>query len=372
MNNQEYNQNYQNTSGDVGKRYRKEEPYDASANFDVEDSVPRQQTPSQQGYGSAPVRRQQPQGYPAQQVRRQQYPQNGSVRRQQYPQNPNPQVRRPVGYGDSYDNRYDNRYDRQRYDDSYANYNRNQRNMQNVRRRPPKKKTSGVIIAIRVIAIILLIAGVAIAGMKLYSDITDKRAHNELSALSSDFNALYAKNSDFFGWIKIEDTVVDYPVMYSPNDPELYLHTDFDGDYSESGELFMDANCDPNGYHYLIYGHHMYNGSMFGSLPKYDDVDYYNEHKKIRFDTMSEKGEYEVFAVVYSQIYNEGDDVFRYYNCANLNDEAAYNYYVSNMKALSTIDTGITPVYGEKILTLSTCNYHTDDGRFVVCARKVQ
>ena len=146
---------------------------------------------------------------------------------------------------------------------------------------------------------------------------------------------------------------------------------DFDGDYSESGELFLDANSDPNGYHYLIYGHHMFNGSMFGSLPNYGEEDYYSEHRTIRFDTRFEKGEYEIFAVFYGQVYDDSVDTFKYYNCANLNDEATYNTYVANVKAMSIYDTGITPVYGEKIVTLSTCNYHTDDGRFVVCARKV-
>ena len=193
----------------------------------------------------------------------------------------------------------------------------------------------------------------------------------ELQQLSGDYEALYAKNHDFFGWMKIDDTLIDYPVMHVPNDNDKYLHTDFDGDYSESGELFMDGACNPDGNHFLIYGHHMYNGSMFGNLPKYDNVDYYNEHKIIHFNTRFEKADYEIFAIFYSQIYDANDTThFQYYECQNLDDEASYNYYVQNVKALSTFDTGITPLYGERIITLSTCNYHTQDGRFVVCARK--
>ena len=228
-----------------------------------------------------------------------------------------------------------------------------------------------IYIALRVIAVILLIGGLAIIGNKLYGYISDGREHNKLKELSADLNALHERNSDIFGWIKIDDTPVDYPVMYTPNDPEYYLHTDFDRDYSESGELFMDALCDPNGYHYLIYGHHMFNGSMFGSLPKYGDEDYFNSHRTFRFDTLYEQGEYEIFAVAYSQVFDDNAPDFKYYYCANLNDENNYNYYVQNVKAISIYDTGITPVYGEKLVTLSTCNYHTEDGRFIVCARKI-
>ena len=361
MSNQNQQQNYyRDPAPDYGKRYRKEDINTASYdNYDVEESVPRQRQIPQGGYRNVqPARRRpNPQGYGGGQARP----------RQPYQQNPQyyPDPRRQVGYGDSY-NGYDNRrVDRQRYDDRYNNYSE-------ARRRPVKKKTSGPVIAVRVVAIILLIAGIAIVGMKLYGYYDDNKGHNELKALSADMEALYAKNNDFFGWLKIDDTVVDYPVMYSPGDPELYLHADFDGNYSESGELFMDANCDPNGYHYLIYGHHMFNGSMFGSLPKYDDQEYYSQHRTFRFDTRFEKGEYEIFAIVYSQVYDDNDDVFKYYYYANLNDETTYNTYVANMKALSVIDTGVTPVYGEKIVSLSTCNYHTDDGRFVVCARKIQ
>lgn len=267
-----------------------------------------------------------------------------------------------------YDERYDERYDRrrapreyydERYDDRYDN-----------RSKKVKQKTSGGIIAVRVIAIILLIAGLGIAGYKLYEYYSDSKGHNELKALSHDFDQLYAKNNDFFGWLMIEDTVVDYPVMYSPDEPERYLHQDFDNDYSESGELFMDADCDPDGYHYLIYGHHMFNGSMFGSLPKYQDEDFFHEHQTFRFDTRFGMGEYEIFAVFYSKVYDEDDDVFKYYQYANLNDEGTYNYYVENVKAMSIYDTGITPEYGDRLVTLSTCNYHTDDGRFVVVARQ--
>ena len=373
MNNQNNYQNYPNSvdNGYRGKRFRDGgNDYEAPDNYDVAQE-PSSYQPRPQNYQGGQQnyypdnRRQYPQGYDNR--RRSQQPQNNGYRqgydnrgRQQYPRND--------GYGDNYENTYNrDRRPRGGYDDRY-----NARPRSGGGRKPPKKKTSTGIIVVRVIAVLLLLAGLGIVGVKLYHYIDDKLGHNRLAALSQDFDQLYEMNNDFFGWLKIEDTVIDYPVMYTPYEPEKYLHMDFDGNYSESGELFMDADCDPTGLHYLIYGHHMFNGTMFGSLPKYEDEDYYHEHNKLRFDTRSEMGEYEIFAVFYSQVYDDSDDVFKYYNCANLNDEGTYNYYVQNVKALSIYDTGITPQYGEKIVTLSTCNYHTEDGRFVVAAKKVQ
>ena len=346
------NQNYYQNNGDYGRRYRKEKTVSPYDNYDVEEPVPRQRQSDITAYEAEQIRR------------RQQYNQYNAQRRQQAVQRGYDYRNVPEGYGDNYDGRYhDPRYDRQRYDDRYVDY-------REPRAAKPKKRTSGALIAVRVMAIILLIAGIGIVGWKLYNYYIAEKAHNAL--MSKELYELNAANSDCFGWLEIEGTDIAYPVMYTPYEPEKYLHMNFDQEYSESGELFADASCDLNGYHYLIYGHHMYNGSMFGSLPNYGEEDYYNSHRTIRFNTLNETGEYEIFAVFYSQVYDESDDVFKYYNLANLNDEGTYNYYVSNVKAMSIYDTGITPVYGEKILTLSTCNYHTEDGRFVVCARKVQ
>ncbi|MBQ3265086.1 MAG: class B sortase [Ruminococcus sp.] len=350
-------------SGYQGKRFRNDDHsvYDEAErdNFDVSNEPQYQNHPSypqndddRPDYGS-----QSRQPYPQRRYGQQSY---GSARGQYPPQSD--------GYHDSYDvsSGY-GRHPQRRYDDNYQNYYQN-----DSRGRKPKRRTGTAIIVVRVIAVIMLLVGGYIIGAKLYSYYIDNKGHSSLQALSQDFDQLYAMNNDFFGWLKIDDTVIDYPVMHTPYDSERYLHMDFEGEYSESGELFMDADCDPYGMHYLIYGHHMFNGSMFGSLPKYEDQDYYSEHRTLRFDTLYEMGEYEIFAVFYSRIYDESEDVFKYYNCANLNDEWTYNYYVENVKALSVYDTGVTPQYGEKIVTLSTCNYHTDDGRFVVAARKIQ
>lgn len=378
--NNNYN-NQQNYPDDHGRRYRDQggnapRYYDSHDNYDVvtPSRIPPQspQSPQnydqQQYYNNMPIR-QNPRDYYGGPVQQQSYHRDprGYYDDQAYaPNRGYYDPGRYDAYGDSYtqyDNRYDDR-DRRNYYDGYNDYDKRSA-------KPAKKKAGAVAVTIRVIAIIVLLVGLGIVGFKLYGYYTEGKGHRELQALSADFNQLYERNNDFFGWLKLEDSVIDYPVMYSPDEPERYLHMNFDGDYSESGELFMDAECDPNGYHYLIYGHHMHNESMLGSLPKFEDTDYLNSHRTFRFDTRSEKGEYEIFAVFYSQVYGENDDVFKYYDHANLNAEDEYNNFIANVKAMSLYDTGVTPVYGEKIVTLSTCNYHTEDGRFVVCGRKI-
>ncbi|OUQ75818.1 class B sortase [Flavonifractor sp. An100] len=185
------------------------------------------------------------------------------------------------------------------------------------------------------------------------------------------YAALHGENPDLFGWVKIEGTKLDYPVMFTPEDPEYYLRRAFDGSYSVAGVPFLDGDCQEDGNHYLVYGHHMKNGTMFGSLPGYANEDYWAEHPAIQFDTLDEEGGYEVLAAFYSEIYPvDAEGVFRYYEYADLSDPERFTEYVEQAKAAALYDTGIAAQYGDRLLTLSTCSYHTDNGRFVVVARK--
>lgn len=187
------------------------------------------------------------------------------------------------------------------------------------------------------------------------------------------YEVLYTKNPDYCGWLKIGGTRINYPVMFTPNDPEYYLHRDFYGNYSESGTPFIDGGCDPDSGYMLIYGHHMNSGAIFGTLPNYADGDFIRTHSKIRFDSRKERSVYTVFAVFYSKIYPEDDNEhFQYYEYKRLDNEAIFDEYISGVKELSIYDSDITPTYGDRIIALSTCNYHTDDGRFVVVAVEKQ
>lgn len=185
------------------------------------------------------------------------------------------------------------------------------------------------------------------------------------------YEALHEANPDLFGWIRIEGTKIDYPIMYTPDEPERYLHLSFEKKRSSSGVPFLDAACDPDGNHYLLHGHHMKSGSMFAAIMKYEKESFWNEHPVIQFDTLYETGEYEVLAAFFTRVYpKDQTNVFKYYQYSNLEDPDIFSEYLAGVRNAALYDTGIQAEYGDTILTLSTCSYHTEDGRFVVVARK--
>ena len=187
----------------------------------------------------------------------------------------------------------------------------------------------------------------------------------------SAYEPLYKKNKDIFGWIEIEDTVVNYPVMHTPNKPEYYLHRGFDRKEVYSGVPFMAGECFFGCGNYLIYGHHIKNGTQFAGITQYSSEEFWEEHPTIRFDTLYEVGVYDVVAAFYSKVYpNDVTDVFRYYQYTDLREEEAFTEYVSQVMDAAIYETGIELQYGDQLITLSTCEYSQTDGRFVVVGRK--
>ena len=183
---------------------------------------------------------------------------------------------------------------------------------------------------------------------------------------------LQEQNDEIVAWIEIPDTNINYPVIQA-KDNDFYLDHDYKKEYSATGSLFLDKDFDTqNGSsNYLIYGHRNKQGLMFEDLLKYANKDFYESHKKIKFTTNEEDSIYEVVAVFYSRVYYKKEqDVFRYYYFVNAKDENEYNDFVYNAKKVSLYDTGINPQYGEQLLTLSTCEYSQEDGRFVVVFKK--
>ena len=188
------------------------------------------------------------------------------------------------------------------------------------------------------------------------------------------YQELHEQNPDMAGWIKIDGTPIDYPVMYSPADGEFYLNHGFDKVESKSGVPFIDPRCkvNPFGTNTIIYGHHMKNGTMFAGLMEYEDEDFYEAHPTIRFDALYAEQEYEIIAVFRSKIYYQSDTVFKHYNFLNTESEADFDEYIENIMGLALYDTGVTASYGDKLLTLVTCAYHTEHGQFIVVAKKTR
>ena len=255
---------------------------------------------------------------------------------------------------------------------------------------PKKKRKKGKADIFYNVAILVCLAVFLVSGgllLKRYFD--DRRSESEFAALeslivsdapaadgeetnSAKFAALRDQNSDFIGWISIEDTKLDFPVMYAPNNKDFYLRHDFNKEYSVYGVPYLDEKttlgANDQSENLVIYGHNMKTGTIFGCLTGYKKADYYQEHPYVQFDTVYGDGTYEVFAAFSIDV--AADTSFVYNQYVDM-DEETYDTYVEEVISRSDVDTGIRPVYGEQLLTLSTCEYSSDNGRYVVVARRV-
>ena len=198
-------------------------------------------------------------------------------------------------------------------------------------------------------------------------------APKEQREVLDEYKNLLIKNKKLIGWVKIDDTYIDYPVVQT-YDNEYYLDHNFNQEYDKNGSIFLDKDCDIEkpSTNLIIYGHHMKSGAMFGSLNKYEKETYYNEHPYIQFDTIYEKGVYQVMYVFRSRVYKEDEIVFKYYQFIDAGSEQEFLSNMKEMEKMSLYDTGVTASYGDQLLTLSTCDYQEKNGRFVVVAKKIK
>ena len=187
---------------------------------------------------------------------------------------------------------------------------------------------------------------------------------------------LYKKNKRLIGWLQIADIngedFISYPVMQT-EDNESYLNHDFNQNKDVNGCIFMDYQCDvlkPSD-NLILYGHHMRSGRMFGNLVKYEDESFYKTHRTIKFDTIYEHGTYEVMFAFRTSLKTENDISFKYYKFIDANGAAEFDSYMNEMADMALYDTGVRAVWGDHLLTLSTCDYEEDNGRFAVVAKRI-
>ncbi len=185
---------------------------------------------------------------------------------------------------------------------------------------------------------------------------------------------LYQMNPHVVGWIEIDGTRVNYPVMQTPNEPswrDYYLYRNFERQDDIRGSIYVREACDvfePSD-NLVIYGHNMQDHSMFGELFDYKYYSYFQDHPYVYFDTLYERHTYEIFAVFRtSGTLGEG---FAYHLFSDAKNQGEFDDFVAECKRLSFYDTGITPTYGDKLITLSTCDFHIENGRLVVVARRI-
>ena len=198
---------------------------------------------------------------------------------------------------------------------------------------------------------------------------------------------VYGMNEDCAGWISIDGTVIDYPVMQTPFDEQYYLNRDFDGKYSAYGCIIADTDSEIGtgtiaadysdgsrpSTNIILHGHNMKNGTMFGSLDKYRDKGFEQQHPIIKFSSLYEDREYEICSVFLSQVYKKSEtDVFKYYQFFNADTEDEFNDFYDNIKKMSMYDTGVDASFGDEFITLSVCAYHVENGRLVVVGKRIR
>lgn len=183
-----------------------------------------------------------------------------------------------------------------------------------------------------------------------------------------EYAEIYAMNNHTVGWIYIEGTKVNYPVVQSPERPDYYLNHNFEKKWSPWGAIYVRESCDVNlpSDNVTIYGHHMKDSSMFASLDRYKYRENWEAQPYVYFDTLYEHHVYQIFAAFKTSA-NVGEG-FAYHQFEDAANAEEFNEFIQVIKDLSFYDTGITPEYGDKIICLSTCEYTLNNGRFVVVA----
>lgn len=190
-----------------------------------------------------------------------------------------------------------------------------------------------------------------------------------------DFTALLERNPEVIGWIKIDDTDVDLPVMQREGDNSYYLKHDLDGNWDDLGLPYLDYECDiQQSRHLILYGHNMGVGDTvrFSSLQNYREPEYYQEHPVIELDSLN-GGQYYKIVAVYAITTRESDgDVFHFNQYVNFADDAAEQEYLDEVAKRAFYTTGDYARADERLLTLCTCTYEMSDARLLIMARPLR
>ena len=203
------------------------------------------------------------------------------------------------------------------------------------------------------------------------TDILENDEGNMSSQNSYNLENISEINSDVIGWIKIDGTNIDYPVMQNG---DFYLHKNIYKNYSSHGTPYLAEYCNlKSSDNLIIYGHHMNDNTMFSQLEKYKNYSFYQNHKYIKFYTIENgittENIYEIMIAFKTIAYSDAG--FRYYSYTNFQNVEDYEEFVDNCRNLEFYNTGVAGTNNDKYITLSTCEYSQKNGRMVVVAKKV-
>lgn len=192
-------------------------------------------------------------------------------------------------------------------------------------------------------------------------------------------------NKEIVGWVKLDKTKIDYPVLFHKEDSaesQFYLYKNYKKEYSEFGSIFMDYRCTEgaNSKNVILHGHNMgSDDSMFGSLIQYarykgwvqGNTKFYKSAPTVNFDTPEGDAQWVVFAVMKIDVSNENKAIFNYL-LGDFSSDAQFMNFVYNIKERSYLDVPVPVNADDRLLTLSTCSYESDNMRTVVVARMVR
>lgn len=219
------------------------------------------------------------------------------------------------------------------------------------------------IINIVLTLIIVICAYKIIHQLKEYND-ADK-VYNLIREEKEESDNLFEKNIDYRGWIKIDNTNINYPILQG-QDNEEYLYKDINNEYIVSGSIFM--NYLNNGFddqNTVLFGHNMKNGTMFANLKKYKEEDFFYNNNDIEIELSNGKYlKYKVFSVYITDINDN-------YTKTSFEDKDEYKEFLERIKNKSIYKSDISVNENDKIITLSTCSYEFDDARLVVTGKLI-
>ena len=247
---------------------------------------------------------------------------------------------------------------------------------------PGKKRTLWIVLAA---ALVLVAAVAAVILLRPQEEIPEPTTEPTTEATEPPTEApterqmlphmaeLYAQNPDIVGWIRVEGTKLDYPVMHTPDDEQKYLRMDFEGNVDLAGLPFISEDCtmDPESQNLILYGHNMKNGTGFKTVYKFLEKDFREEHPTIYFSTLYEERTYEVLSVFYDRVYKKEDTNFKFYQFADPETAEEFDEGIDYFQKNCVYDTEVDAEYGDSLITLVTCSYHVRRGRLVLVAREV-
>ena len=248
------------------------------------------------------------------------------------------------------------------------------------------KRRFGLLDFIRILLVLVILCALEVIAYRLWDYKTGTDRYDQLQQqavqpveetqeegfvpLDIDFDALREEGPDIIGWIGFDSVEISYPIVYS-GDNSYYLRRLWDGSYNQAGTLFLEGNNQSlDDLHAIVYGHNMRNGTMFGELSSFGEREFLLENAVVRFDTLYENALYVPFAIFEASM---DEDDAHYFDVRQIVfDETSFELFVLKLRGRSVFDVPVEVEYGDQLLTLVTCSYNDDDGRYIVALRKLR